>query len=137
MLRQIQFRKQHIAGNAGVRSNDQQFQNSGVFRSWNQHPLTRFEAWDSSMDAGVTSAAQTTVDEEFTDSNRSSMNGAKPDPYIVVNLGSMSRRVPFQRLAVWTAVVITMFQLRDFVGVSSPVCLRGISGIFQYFAVKF
>jgi hypothetical protein len=65
------------------------------------------------------------------------MNGAKPDPYIVVNLGSVSRRVPFQRLAVWTAVVITMFQLRDFVGVSSPASLRGISGIFQYFAVKF
>ncbi len=137
MLGQIQFRKHFIAGNAGVRSNDQQFQNSGVFRSWNQHPLTRFEAWDSSMDAGVTSAAQTTVDEEFTDSNMSSMNGAKPNPYIVVNLGSVSRRIPFQRLAVWTAVVITMFQLRDFVGVISPPCLRGISGIFQYFAVKF
>ncbi|KAH9551983.1 hypothetical protein CY35_09G042000 [Sphagnum magellanicum] len=125
---QIQFRKQHIAGNAGVRSNDQQFQNSGVFRSWNQHPLTRFEAWDSSMDAGVTSAAQTTVDEEFTDSNRSSMNGAKPDPYIVVNLGSMSRRVPFQRLAVWTAVVITMFQLRDFVGIIMGTVVLSVIG---------
>ncbi|CAK9238348.1 unnamed protein product [Sphagnum jensenii] len=125
---QIQFRKHFIAGNAGVRSNDQQFQNSGVFRSWNQHPLTRFEAWDSSMDAGVTSAAQTTVDEEFTDSNMSSMNGAKPDPYIVVNLGSVSRRVPFQRLAVWTAVVITMFQLRDFVGIIMGTVVLSVIG---------
>jgi hypothetical protein len=128
MLGQIQFRKHFIAGNAGVRSNDQQFQNSGVFRSWNQHPLTRFEAWDSSMDAGVTSAAQTTVDEEFTDSNMSSMNGAKPDPYIVVNLGSVSRRVPFQRLAVWTAVVITMFQLRDFVGIIMGTVVLSVIG---------
>ncbi|CAM6009475.1 unnamed protein product [Sphagnum balticum] len=125
---QIRFRKQLIAGNAGVRSNDQQFQNSGVFRSWNQHPLTRFEAWDSSMDAGVTSAAQTTVDEEFTKSNMSSMNGAKPDPYIVVNLGSVSRRVPFQRLAVWTAVVITMFQLRDFVGIIMGTVVLSVIG---------
>jgi hypothetical protein len=128
MLGQIQFRKQLIAGNAGVRSNDQQFQNSGVFRSWNQHPLTRFEAWDSSTDAGVTSAAQTTVDEEFTDSNMSSMNGAKPDPYIVVNLGSVSRRVPLQRLAVWTAVVITMFQLRDFVGIIMGTVVLSVIG---------
>ncbi|CAM6036850.1 unnamed protein product [Sphagnum compactum] len=125
---QIQFRKHLIAGNAGVHSNDQQFQNSGVFRSWNQHPLTRFEAWDSSMDAGVTSAAQTTVDEEFTDSNMSSMNGAKPDPYIVLNLGSVSRRVPFQRLAVWTAVVITMFQLRDFVGIIMGTVVLSVIG---------
>ncbi|KAH9551985.1 hypothetical protein CY35_09G042000 [Sphagnum magellanicum] len=80
------------------------------------------------MDAGVTSAAQTTVDEEFTDSNRSSMNGAKPDPYIVVNLGSMSRRVPFQRLAVWTAVVITMFQLRDFVGIIMGTVVLSVIG---------
>ncbi|CAK9883009.1 unnamed protein product [Sphagnum jensenii] len=125
---QIQFRKHFIAGNAGVRSNDQQFKNSGVFRSWNQHPLTRFEAWDSSMDAGVTSAAQTTVDEEFTDSNMSSMNGSKPDPYIVVNLGSVSRRVPFQRLAVWTAVVFTMFQLRDFVGIIMGTVVLSVIG---------
>ncbi|KAH8952223.1 hypothetical protein BDL97_09G072100 [Sphagnum fallax] len=80
------------------------------------------------MDAGVTSAAQTTVDEEFTDSNMSSMNGAKPDPYIVVNLGSVSRRVPFQRLAVWTAVVITMFQLRDFVGIIMGTVVLSVIG---------
>jgi predicted PurR-regulated permease PerM len=58
----------------------------------------------------------------------SSMNGAKPDPYIVVNLGSLSRRVPFQRLAVWTAVVITMFQLRDFVGIIMGTVVLSVIG---------
>jgi hypothetical protein len=80
------------------------------------------------MDADARSAApHNTVGEEFSDSSMNSMNGAGRDPYVVLSLGSLSRHVPLQRLAVWTAVVITMFQLHDFVGVSSKVSCQSFS----------
>jgi hypothetical protein len=127
---QYQFGEQLIAGKVGVGNMDKVLEKSGVFRSWNQHPSTtrRFAAWDSRMDADARSAApRTTVGEEFSDSSMSSMNGAGRDPYVVLSLGSLSRHVPLQRLAVWTAVVITMFQLHDFVGVSSKVSCQSLS----------
>jgi hypothetical protein len=127
---QYQFGEQLIAGKVEVGNMDKVLEKSGVFRSWNQHSSTtrRFAAWDSRMDTDARLAApRTTVGEEFSDSSMSSMNGAGRDPYVVLSLGSLSRHVPLQRLAVWTAVVITMFQLHDFVGVSSKVSCQSFS----------
>ncbi|KAH9545373.1 hypothetical protein CY35_12G044700 [Sphagnum magellanicum] len=128
---QYQFGEQLIAGKVGVGNMDKVLEKSGVFRSWNQHPSTtrRFAAWDSRMDADARSATpHTTVGEEFSDSSMSSMNGAGRDPYVVLSLGSLSRHVPLQRLAVWTAVVITMFQLHDFVGIIMGTVVLSVVG---------
>ncbi|CAK9199003.1 unnamed protein product [Sphagnum troendelagicum] len=128
---QYQFGEQLIAGKVGVGNMDKVLEKSGVFRSWNQHPSTtrRFATWDSRMDADARSAApRTTVSEEFSDSSMSSMNGAGRDPYVVLSLGSLSRHVPVQRLAVWTAVVITMFQLHDFVGIIMGTVVLSVVG---------
>lgn len=52
------------------------------------------------------------------DSYASSSDGAvERDSYVIFSLGSLLSRIPLQRIAVWAAVALTLYQLRDFVGV--------------------
>jgi hypothetical protein len=60
------------------------------------------------------------------------MNGSRPDPYVILNLGSFIRRVPFQRATVWIAVSLVMYQLRDFVGVGFLLKLEPFSYLLDY-----
>lgn len=92
-------------------------------RKQSQSASRRVMAYDMAMKAAASpssASAAPLAGGDVGDINNK-MNGSRPDPYVILNLGSFVRRVPFQRLAVWASVALVMFQLRDFVG----VCISG------------
>ncbi|KAG6542439.1 hypothetical protein Mapa_016129 [Marchantia paleacea] len=114
---------------AGGLGGEDQTPDSGA-RKQNQSASRRVMAYDMAMKAAASpssaSAAPLAGGDVGDISNN--MNGAKPDPYVILNLGSFLRRVPFQRLAVWASVALVMFQLRDFVGIIMGTIVLSVVG---------
>jgi hypothetical protein len=90
------------------------------------HHLRKFTAWEVATKAAARPPQATSMTGEVGELNK--MNGSRPDPYVILNLGSFIRRVPFQRFAVWICVAITMYQLRDFVGIIMGTVVLSVVG---------
>lgn len=118
-----------VGGPGGLDGEDHAGGPGGGVRRRGNHSR-RLMAWEVATKAAARPTEATSMAGEI--GELSKMNGARPDPYVILNLGSFLRRVPFQRLAVWTAVAITMYQLRDFVGVRVLPKFRASSANNQY-----
>ncbi|CAM6106156.1 unnamed protein product [Calypogeia fissa] len=109
-----------VSGAGGLDGEDQ----AGVMRR--PHQSRRLLAWEVANKAARRPTEATSVTGEV--GELSKMNGARPDPYVILNLGSLIRRVPFQRFMVWTCVAIMMYQLRDFVGIIMGTVVLSVVG---------
>ncbi|KAL2613449.1 hypothetical protein R1flu_025141 [Riccia fluitans] len=116
------------ADDYGGAGGEDQVPDSGARSKPHQSASRRVMAYDMAMKTAASpSSAPVPAGTEVGDLS-SKMNGSRPDPYVILNLGSFVRRVPFQRLAVWASVALVMFQLRDFVGIIMGTIVLSVVG---------